>query len=176
MRIPSKHLNIIRESFFNPGRQRTSGRSGSMTVKKYRSGAHSPSTKTSVESTDSEVCLTFLSPHPTPQLNAHIILNFKNPSGFHLGLAEANQDIFAIPDSRSPSPIYINTEDMFNISDSPLRCPSPAPSGLASIRPMRTEVFLLFRTLDHHLQRICSRSPIPHQAIPAPSGLHLDFG
>ena len=41
-------------------------------------------------------------------------------SELHLVLAEANQDFFVIPDSRAPSPIYIDTEGFF---DSP-----PAPS------------------------------------------------
>lgn len=49
-------------------------------------------------------------------------------SELRLNLAEANQDIFAIPDSRAPSPIYIDTEDMFMISDSPPHHPSSAPS------------------------------------------------
>jgi hypothetical protein len=115
-----------------------------MTVEKYRPGrpgAQSPS-KISIKSTDSDDTGLFDIPDSSP--NSPIerphdseTVNSKNPfpdsSGFHLNLAEANQDIFTIPDSQSPSPVYIDSEDMFNISDSPLVCcPSPAPSGLDS--------------------------------------------
>ena len=48
------------------------------------------------------------------------------PSRLHSNLAETNRDTFAILDSRSRSPIYID-KDMFTISNSPRHYPSPAP-------------------------------------------------
>lgn len=96
------------------------------TVKKYRLGKQL--SKTSVTDSDDGNLLDIpdsptVCRHNSGQLKT--VKSSLDPSGLHLNLAEANQDIFTIPDSRSPSPIYIDTENMFNISDSP-------PSGLDS--------------------------------------------
>ena len=140
------------------------------------------------------ILLTFLTPHPTPQPNAHYdnsdllktVNSSPDPSGFHVNLAEANRDNFIISDSRSPShtssPTYVDTEDMFNISDSPLRHPSPAPSGLDSnLADANHGIFAISDSrspspiyIDTEDMFVISDSP-PHYHSPAPSRLHLNL-
>ena len=91
-----------------------------------------------------------LARHPSPA-----------PSGFDSNLADANQGIFVISDSRSPSPIPIDTEDMFVISESPPRYPSPALSELhLDLAEANQDIFAL------------TDSRVPHHPSSAPSNHH----
>lgn len=160
--------------------------SSPMTVKKYRRSTQ-PS-KTSVESTVLDDGNLFDIPDSSPNSPTERALNSdtciletinSSPdlSGFHLNLAEANQDIFTIPDSRSPSPIYIDGEDNSKLL---LRNPSPAPSGLDSnLADANQDIFAISDSrspsptyIDTEDMFIISDSP-PCYPSPAPSGLHL---
>jgi hypothetical protein len=188
IRILSEHLNIIRESFLTLD-DRTSS---SMTVKKYRPGAQSAS-KPSV-GTDSDDGNLFDIPDSSPNSpierphNSDLLKTANSKklspdlSRFHLNLAEVNQAI-SDPDFRSSSPIYTDKEDMFNISDSPLRHPSPARSGLDSnLADANQDIFAIsdsrspspIHTIDTEDMFVISNS-LPHHHSPAPSRLHLNL-
>ena len=141
------------------------------------------------------ILLTFLTPHPTPQPNAHYdnsdllktVNSSPDPSGFHVNLAEANRDNFIISDSRSPShtssPTYVDTEDMFNISDSPLRHPSPAPSGLdLNLADANHGIFAISDSrspspipIDSEDMFVISSDSPPRYPSPTLSELHLNL-
>jgi hypothetical protein len=129
MHIPSKHLNIMRESFLTLDARNVEFYD-SQKIQAWRTFTFKDFCRE--HRLESLFDIPDSPNPPTERPHNSDLLNCKNLSEFRLGLAEANRGIFAILDSRSPSPIYINTEDMFNIPYSPLRCPSPAPSGLDS--------------------------------------------
>ena len=154
----------------------------SMSVKKYRQSASKPSVGTtdSFDIPDSSPNSPIERPHNSNlSKTANSKKLFPDLSVFHLNLAEENQ---TFPDFRSPSSIYTDMEDMFNISESPLRHPSPARSGLDSnLVDANQDIFAISDSrspspiyIDTEDMFVISDSP-PHYHSPAPSRLHLNL-